>query len=286
MRRSRASTFPLRRYGVAVSFVLIGAAGGLAACSGGDEAVLVTDSEAGTAPVEGVPASGRDREPVDDLAVRAPEGGGRIGAGAGAGDEPLATGAPAPPTLAPGAASASTVAAPATTTGATAAPVTAATGPVAEPASTTIQAGQDPQPAPAETVAPTTSTTVVTDITIDVGALEAGEVESFTMLNALRVSLGLGEVVREAEMDAFAREWSRKMAETQQFEHSDGPYGENIAFTSNTQLTAAQAAELFHQLWVESPEHYANMTNERYTSSGIGLYLTPNGWYGTHVFKF
>ena len=123
-------------------------------------------------------------------------------------------------------------------------------------------------------------------VTADAAQIEGGEIHSFTMLNDLRTGLGLPALVRDPEMDAFAREWSRQMAESQLFEHSEGPYGENIAFTSNTQLTAAEAAELFHQLWVESPEHYANMSNDRYASSGIGLYLTPNGWYGTHVFKF
>ena len=76
------------------------------------------------------------------------------------------------------------------------------------------------------------------------------------------------------------------MAESGRFEHSSGPYGENIAFTSNTSLTAAEAADLFHQLWIESEGHYANMTNDRYAATGVGLYLTERGWYGTHVFNF
>ena len=76
------------------------------------------------------------------------------------------------------------------------------------------------------------------------------------------------------------------MAESGNFEHSSGPYGENIAFTSNTALTAAEAADLFHQLWMDSPGHYRNMTNETYVRAGVGLYLTERGWYGTHVFTF
>ncbi len=87
-------------------------------------------------------------------------------------------------------------------------------------------------------------------------------------------------------MDAFARNWCRQMAESGVFEHSTGPYGENIAFTSNTRLSASQAAELFNQLWVDSPGHYANMTESRYTKAGIGLYKTDRGWYGTHVFNY
>jgi uncharacterized protein YkwD len=116
--------------------------------------------------------------------------------------------------------------------------------------------------------------------------LDAGEAHSSELLNELRDSLSLGTLTRNTEMDAFARDWSRQMAESGKLEHSNGPYGENIAFTSDVTLTAAEAADQFHQLWIGSPDHYANMTSDIYTTSGIGVYLTDKGWFGTHVFSF
>ncbi len=190
--------------------------------------------------------------------------------------------APAPPTLSPDAAAEGAVTVPSSTVAPTTQPT--ATAPPAP--STTPTTVTDAGEAPAEESSVPPSTAADVPITADVVQIEDGEAHSFAMLNDLRAELSLPALVRDPEMDAFAREWSRQMAESQLFEHSDGPYGENIAFTSNVELTAAEAADIFHQLWVDSAEHYANMSNERYTSSGIGLYLTSNGWYGTHVFKY
>jgi uncharacterized protein YkwD len=116
--------------------------------------------------------------------------------------------------------------------------------------------------------------------------LIAGEERSATMLNELRTGGGLEPMARNPEMDTFAREWSRHMAETGEFAHSTGAYGENIAFTSETHLTAAEAAERFHELWVNSPDHLANMVSAQVASTGVGLYRTERGWYGTQVFLY
>ena len=59
-----------------------------------------------------------------------------------------------------------------------------------------------------------------------------------------------------------------------------------VAHTIGAAGAGAEAAAVFHQLWIDSPGHYRNMTNETYVTSGIGLYKTDNGWYGTHVFGF
>ncbi len=183
----------------------------------------------------------------------------------------------APPTLSGDAAEAPAA------TASTAAPTTAAP----------TTAAPAPAPAPDAAVMPTTSTSAAAPVAadaaaapIDPAALTGGEGQSAALLTELRVGLGLTDLARTAEMDAFARDWSRQMAESGTLQHSNGPYGENIAYTTNTALTAEEAAAVFHQLWIDSPGHYRNMTNETYLTSGIGLYKTENGWYGTHVFGF
>ena len=75
------------------------------------------------------------------------------------------------------------------------------------------------------------------------------------------------------------------MAQTRDFKHSNGPYGENIVWTSNRSISADAVAKQFHQLWVDSPGHYRNMTSDRYTQFGVGFFVNENGWYGTHVFR-
>lgn len=112
------------------------------------------------------------------------------------------------------------------------------------------------------------------------------EAESFDLLNELRVSLGRHELVRNPVMDAFARDWSREMHDGDFFRHSTGPYGENIAWWSATGATPEQAAQRLHDLWVNSPGHYANMTNQGYSSVGVGFWNGPGGWYATHVFSY
>ncbi|MCP3991421.1 MAG: CAP domain-containing protein [Actinomycetia bacterium] len=222
---------------------------------------------------------------LDPVAVRSTTSISGSRAGVGASDE---TDPPSPPTLSPA-------------------------GQDALVTATSVDSTEAPAPTTAAptTVAPTTTvqdtTTVVSDTSVDDASsssitttpgstssapvasqadLEAGEAHSDNLLNQLRTSLGLAVLVRTAEMDTFARDWSRQMAESGDFEHSSGPYGENIAFTSDVTLTPAEAADQFQQLWIGSPGHYDNMVHTSYTRSGIGIYLTEHGWYGTHVFSF
>jgi uncharacterized protein YkwD len=232
-----------------------------------------------------------DDDGADTASLRAPDDeSSRAGAG---------TAAPGPPTLSPaGAAVQSTPStAPATTASSTTAPAvaTSATTASTAPASTDTTAptgtSSDGAPSPGGGDASvTTAGQPGTSSSAPAGSpaadLAPGEDRSSALLNELRSGLDLTALAREAEMDTFARDWSRHMAETGEFAHSDGPYGENIAFTSNRGLSAAEAAELFHQLWIDSSGHYRNMTNDRYTKVGIGLYLTDRGWYGTHVFQY
>lgn len=172
---------------------------------------------------------------------------------------------------------------------------TTTTPEVADPASEEPKAPADPAPAaptaPADD-APPASQPPVTDAPADPPAdppvaaddLVEAEAESFRLLNELRASLGLAPLARTGVMDSFARNWSQTMAMTGNFEHSTGPYGENIAWNSQGSLTPAEAAAAMHEMWINSPGHYANMTNADYTLAGVGFYSDASGWHATHVF--
>ena len=116
--------------------------------------------------------------------------------------------------------------------------------------------------------------------------IAAAEAYSLSLLNQLRASLGIAPLTSVAAMNDYARDWSRTMSESGFFAHSGGPYGENIVWWSDENLTPQEAAMQFHQLWVDSPGHYQNMTNAGYTNVGVGLWRDEHGWHGTHVFAY
>lgn len=115
--------------------------------------------------------------------------------------------------------------------------------------------------------------------------LSEAEARSWALLSDLRAHVGLPALPRDASMDAFARDWSATMASSGSFAHSGGPFGENIAWWSKASATPADAADRLHDLWVNSPGHYANMTNGRYTEVGVGFWQSTDGWHATHVFR-
>ncbi len=260
-------------------------------CTTGDDTVVATDLDLSRVVVNQTALAGAPQT-VDVLSLRTPGQAAEEQAAPGE-----VTGRPTPPTLSANpvitAPTTSSTVAPTTTSTpvtplstATTAPTTVST--TAPTSSTESPQSTDSTPAPdASTTTTVAGGEPTTTVPVSNGPdLGPGEGQSFTLLNDLRTGLGLTPLARNAEMDAFARDWSRQMAESGRFEHSTGPYGENIAFTSNTGLTASEAADLFHQLWIDSPGHYANMTNGQYANTGVGLYLTDRGWYGTHVFSF
>ena len=111
-------------------------------------------------------------------------------------------------------------------------------------------------------------------------------------VNNLRAGLGLKPVIRIAELDAVAQDWSEQMAARKSMEHRPNfadhyPQGwrgasENIAMRGDGGDIGAQ---LFDQ-WLNSPPHYANMTDPNADSLGIGIaYESGSGfWYATQNF--
>ena len=102
-------------------------------------------------------------------------------------------------------------------------------------------------------------------------------------LNELRASRGLRPVSPDATMTAFARNWSATMAQSG-FRHSTAPYAENIGWLQG--VTSPQdAAKALHDGFVNSPPHFANMTNPNWTSVGVGIHQVGTTWYITLEFR-
>ncbi len=107
--------------------------------------------------------------------------------------------------------------------------------------------------------------------------------QSLALLNELRAAHGAGPVTYDPNMSAQAMGWSQEMSRSG-FRHSSLGYAENIAWHSQSAMSPTQAATTLHDMWVNSPGHFRNMTDPRWTRVGIGLHLDGSGWWGTHVF--
>ena len=112
---------------------------------------------------------------------------------------------------------------------------------------------------------------------------DAAAAASLAALNGLRANHGVGPLSFDAGMSAQALAWSQEMSRTG-FRHSNSGYAENIAWHSQSALSPVQAAAKLHDMWVNSPGHFQNMLDPRWTRVGIGLHVDGSGWYGTHMF--
>ena len=125
--------------------------------------------------------------------------------------------------------------------------------------------------------------------------LNDAEERSLTLHNQLRQNRNQNTQRISSDLSAFAESWSREMSRSG-FRHSSTAQradlivgnrtsvSENIAFIGDPSLSQQQAAEQFHDLWVNSPAHFRNMTSAGNTEIGIGLVQTSSGWWGTVVF--
>ncbi len=112
---------------------------------------------------------------------------------------------------------------------------------------------------------------------------DAAAAQSLALLNQLRAAHGAGPVTYDPGMSAAAMGWSQEMSRSG-FRHSSLGYAENIAWHSQSAMTPTQAASTLHDMWVDSPGHFRNMIDPRWTKVGIGLHVDGSGWWGTHVF--
>ena len=112
---------------------------------------------------------------------------------------------------------------------------------------------------------------------------DAAAATSLALLNQLRAEHGVGQVTYDPGMSTQALAWSQEMSRSG-FRHSGTGYAENIAWHSLSSMSPETAATTLHDMWVDSPGHYRNMLDPRWTRVGIGLHVDGTGWYGTHMF--
>ena len=118
------------------------------------------------------------------------------------------------------------------------------------------------------------------------GTVDAGAEQDFlNRTNALRASLGLGQLHLNNELLVKARNWSETQAEAGTIFHStltDGVtqnwhrLGENVGMGPDVAS--------IHDALVRSPRHYENLTDPGFTEVGIGVVRQGNVMYVTEEF--
>lgn len=97
--------------------------------------------------------------------------------------------------------------------------------------------------------------------------------------NVNRVIRGKAPLKVDKNLENSAQDWSETMADTGEFKHGEGRFGENIAMDS-------ESPDNFTRQWMKSPGHRANITNGDYTTTGVGVAQDADGnWYGTQRFQ-
>lgn len=129
--------------------------------------------------------------------------------------------------------------------------------------------------------------------------LEDEELEIFGLINQERRKKGLSELYWDSDLAKMARNYSKKMARENFFDHYDADgesvierakkakiggwskIGENLFFAESLSNYTGFAVKG----WMRSPTHRANILDRAWTDSGIGIAKTRDGKiYVTHVF--
>lgn len=150
------------------------------------------------------------------------------------------------------------------------------------------QPNQKPSPEPSQK--PSQKPSPKPSQTLDFAtAADREEAVILTGINARRAQDGVAALTRDPALDAMARDWSKHMAQTGQFEHSTNSptgfrsflgskcrtVGENIDFHSG--YTPAGSGGSRHvQNWIHSPGHFANLMDSSYTTTGIGVWFVDS----------
>jgi hypothetical protein len=112
---------------------------------------------------------------------------------------------------------------------------------------------------------------------------DAAAAQTLALLNQLRAAYGVGPVTYDPDLSAQAMGWSQEMSRSG-FRHSSLGYAENIAWHSLSSMSPAKAAATLHDMWVNSPGHFRNMIDPRWTKVGLGFHVDGSGWWGTQEF--
>lgn len=112
-----------------------------------------------------------------------------------------------------------------------------------------------------------------------------------------RASAGVPAVARSSDLDAIAREWSRRQAADGQMKHNPNlgdqvqparAWYENVGTLSGVPsvLSYGEAGGRLHRMWMDSSGHRANILRAPLTDVGIGVAASGDRIFATVVFRY
>ena len=124
-------------------------------------------------------------------------------------------------------------------------------------------------------------------------AIAAAEAQMAALVNRLRKSLGLYALTYYSNIAAVARRWSQTLADEQDLYHNPNytdqyPAGWNLAGENASRrfrvMSLSDAVQNSFDGPVDSPGHYANMTDPAYTHLGVGIAVEGDSFWATQNF--
>ncbi|MDP9221872.1 MAG: CAP domain-containing protein [Actinomycetota bacterium] len=164
--------------------------------------------------------------------------------------------------------------------------VIAALGVLVATALVTAPAQAATNPATAPTWTASGSTAVLT--LAPVSTATQYERDVVTATNAARVSRGLRAMTVTSCLDSLASRWATHLAATHTLTHQSlGPFLTNCHATAAAENIAQGnvTASNVVTLWLNSPEHRANLLNSAYTHVAIGAAQSGGLWYVVQDFS-
>ena len=105
-------------------------------------------------------------------------------------------------------------------------------------------------------------------------------------INQLRASVGVGQLTVDGNLTSIARTWAQSMANAGTISHNPNLAG---LVTSNWSLLGENVGvgptvDGLFTAFVNSPHHYANLVDPRFTHVGVGVVWSGNTMYTSHEF--
>ncbi|MDQ2678072.1 MAG: CAP domain-containing protein, partial [Actinomycetota bacterium] len=114
----------------------------------------------------------------------------------------------------------------------------------------------------------------------------SAEADFTARINGLRASKGLGPLAVDGELVREARSWATTMAGEGRIFHtsnlSNGITADWVKLGENVGV-GADVAVLF-QAFIDSPTHYANLVDPKYTTVGVGVVVAGDRIFTAHRF--
>jgi len=114
------------------------------------------------------------------------------------------------------------------------------------------------------------------------------ETEFLRLVNDLRTSQGLNELVTDSQLTQLARSWTSSLATTAELSHSpDLAVGLTQSWTKlgeNVGVSPEGEIERLFEAFVNSPSHYANLVDPNYDAIGIAVAYRDGRMWTTHRF--